>query len=118
MLIARALVSNPEILLLDEPTASIDSTSKSDIYEFLSELSKKMTVIIVSHDIGTISSYVQSIACLNKKLYYHGEDEFELSKSIEKIYGCPIDMIAHGFPHRVLSPHVDHAVSKEDEKDV
>lgn len=118
VLIARALVSNPEILLLDEPTASIDSTSKSNIYEFLSGLSKDMAVIIVSHDIGTISSYVHSIACLNKKLYYHGEDEVDLSASIEKTYGCPIDMIAHGFPHRVLSPHLNHKALREEDNNV
>jgi len=60
--------------------------------------------VLVSHDIGVISSYVDKIACLNRRLFYHGSKEIK-SETIEKTYGCPIDLIAHGVPHRVLRKH-------------
>lgn len=104
VLIARALAINPSILLLDEPTASLDSTSQTNIYKLLCELNKDMTIITISHDIGFISSYVKSIACLNKELYYHGKTEID-SNIVTKLYGCPVDLIAHGMPHRVLKKH-------------
>ncbi|KYH30885.1 high-affinity zinc uptake system ATP-binding protein ZnuC [Clostridium tepidiprofundi DSM 19306] len=104
VLIARAISMTPKILLLDEPTASIDSESKTEIYSILKELNKNMTIIIVTHDIGAICSYVTSIACINKSLFYHGEAEIN-DNIVEQIYGCPIDLIAHGIPHRVLKTH-------------
>lgn len=104
VLIARALAMQPQILLLDEPTASIDSTSKTHIYSLLEKLNQELTIIIVTHDIGAISSYVKHIACLNKSLYYHGD--VELNDSLmQKVYGCPVDLIAHGVPHRILRTH-------------
>lgn len=111
VLIARALAMEPEILLLDEPTASLDAHYKTEIYSVLKELNKDITVIIVTHDTGVISSYVNSIACLNRKLYYHGEGELDNSV-IQQAYGCPVDLIGHGIPHRVFNEHehkeVDH----------
>jgi zinc transport system ATP-binding protein len=104
VLIARALALEPKIILLDEPTASLDSKSRTQIYSILSELNKYMTIILVTHDMGAVSSYVKSIACLNTKLYYHGEPELN-STLVSKIYGCPVDLIAHGVPHRVLQEH-------------
>ncbi|TCO74957.1 metal ABC transporter ATP-binding protein [Marinisporobacter balticus] len=104
VLIARALAVGPKILLLDEPTASLDSNVKSQIYHILKELNEKMTIIMVTHDMGAISSYVKSIACLNRKLFYHGAPK--LTKDIlSQVYGCPIDMIAHGISHRVFHEH-------------
>ncbi|AHM57028.1 ABC-type Mn/Zn transport systems, ATPase component MntB [Peptoclostridium acidaminophilum DSM 3953] len=114
VLLARALSANPDILLLDEPTASIDSTSRTDIYALLKELSKSRTIIIVSHDIGAVSSYVDTIACLNRKLFYHGDEQTPLTDSLERVYGCHIDLIAHGVPHRVLNPHIDYEEDKND----
>lgn len=104
VLIARALAMEPRILLLDEPTASVDSHSKTQIYSLLKQLNEDVTIIIVTHDIGVVSSYINRIACLNRELYYHGETE--LNKTvIEKVYGCPVDLIGHGIPHRVLGEH-------------
>ena len=104
VLIARALVTDPQILMLDEPTANLDASSKTQIYAILKELNQKVTVVVVSHDMGVVSSYVTKIACLNKKLHYHGEAELN-DTVVRQVYGCPIDLIAHGIPHRVLKTH-------------
>jgi len=104
VLLARALATNPRILLLDEPTASIDEPTKTELYELLKSLNQKITIILVSHDIGVISSYVDKIACLNRRLFYHGSKEID-RETIEKTYQCPVDLIAHGVPHRVLRKH-------------
>lgn len=104
VLIARALAAQPKLLLLDEPTASVDSRSKDQIYNLLKELNQKLTIIIVTHDVSVISSHIRTIACLNQRLHYHGEAELN-EPVVEKVYGCPVDLIAHGIPHRVLKPH-------------
>lgn len=107
VLIARALAGNPKILLLDEPTSSVDSEAEKGLYELLHELNAERTIVIVSHDIGVISSHVKSIACLNRKLYHHGSKDLT-PEVIEAVYGCPVDLIAHGTPHRVLKKHGYH----------
>jgi zinc transport system ATP-binding protein len=107
VLIARALASKPDILLLDEPTASIDAESETGLYEILRQLNQSMTIILVSHDIGAISRHVNSIACLNRTLYHHGSKDLT-PEVIESVYGCPVDLIAHGTPHRVLEKHDHH----------
>ena len=106
LLIARALAVDPEILLLDEPTASVDPASRESIYELLSVLNEKMTIILVTHDMLAISSKVEKIACLNRELVYHGEPELN-EAVMGHLYGCPVDLIAHGVPHRVLKDHDD-----------
>ncbi len=103
-LIARALVTQPQILLLDEPTASVDSQIKRDIYDLLVELNGQMTIIMVSHDIGVVSSYTKTIACLNRRLVCHHEKGIT-PEMLAETYQCPVDLIAHGVPHRVLAPH-------------
>lgn len=104
VLIARGLAVEPEILLLDEPTANVDSTSTSQIYELLKELNKEKTIIVVTHDMAAVSSYFDSLACLNGKLYHHGDKHLE-KETTEQVFGCPVDLIAHGQPHRVFPPH-------------
>lgn len=104
VLIARALAVQPRILILDEPTASVDSASKNKIYDTLQELNADMTIIIVTHDVGAVSSHIDKIACLNQELHYHGDAELT-DELVEKVYGCPVDLIAHGVPHRVLRGH-------------
>ncbi len=101
-LIARALVGEPEILLLDEPTASIDYEAKTSFYDLLPELKK--TIVLVTHDVGIISESIEKVACLNRKLYYHGEREGAL-ENVSELYHCPVDILAHGLPHRVLREH-------------
>jgi len=102
--IARALVSHPKILLLDEPTASIDKESQDSFYTLLQTLNKEMTILLVTHDIGVISSYVSRVACLNRYLFTHDE-KVVTKEMIEATYNCPVDLIAHGVPHRVLEEH-------------
>ena len=102
--LARALAADPKILLLDEPTASIDEPTKTELYELLKGLNREITIILVSHDIGVISSYVDKIACLNRRLFYHGSKEIT-AETIEETYRCPVELLAHGVPHRVLKKH-------------
>lgn len=106
MLIARALAISPKLLLLDEPTASVDANSRDQIYNLLTELNKNMTIILVTHDLLAISSQVNKLACLNNNLVYHGESELT-ENIVNNLYGCPIDLIAHGVPHRVLKEHTE-----------
>lgn len=103
-LIARTLLQKPDILLLDEPTASMDAASRTRIYDILRELNKELTIVAVTHDMSFVSSHVKTIACLNKKLYYHGEPALDATL-VQEAYGCPIDLLAHGMPHRVLQEH-------------
>jgi len=110
--IARALVTDPDILFLDEPTASIDTKGQNEFYAILKELNHKITIIVVSHDLMVISRYVKSVACVNQSLHYHGHAELT-GEMIEMMYDCkieetcPVELIAHGLPHRVLHKHED-----------
>lgn len=103
LLIARALVSEPKILILDEPTASVDPVSSENIFEVLSSL-ENVTIILVTHDMFAVSTKVRSLACLNKTLVYHGEPKLN-KETVETLYNCPVELIAHGVPHRVLDEH-------------
>lgn len=102
--LARALVAEPELLLLDEPTASVDTPMQTGFYELLEGIKQKMAIVLVSHDIGAVSVYVDKIACLNHRLFYHNSKEIS-PEELEATYRCPIDLIAHGVPHRILKEH-------------
>jgi zinc transport system ATP-binding protein len=105
VLLARALVSEPAILFLDEPTASIDTLGQDEIYEYLLRINKKgTTVVLVTHNVGAVSTYIRSVACVNRSLHYHPDGVLD-ETSIAATFGCPVDIIAHGLPHRVYSPH-------------
>ncbi|MFZ7133283.1 MAG: metal ABC transporter ATP-binding protein [Eubacteriales bacterium] len=103
MLIARALAVNPKLLLLDEPTASVDASSRTQIYNLLSDLNKDMTIVIVTHDLA-VSSRVHSLVCLNGSVVYHGKPEFT-EHIINSFYGCPIDLIDNGASNWEIREH-------------
>lgn len=100
VLIARALADEPDLLLLDEPVASVDAETQHSFYNLLSQLNSRMAVVLVTHDVGAVSSHVKSIACINRHLVSHGETISE--EDVVRAYGCPFELIAHGVPHRVL----------------
>ncbi len=90
VLIARALVSSPELLVLDEPTASIDTRGQTDFYKLLQKLNEELTIIMVSHDLMVISSYVKSVVCLNKRMHYH--QPFSSSgELLDAFYSCTVE---------------------------
>ncbi|MFP4065270.1 MAG: metal ABC transporter ATP-binding protein [Bacteroidales bacterium] len=102
--LCRALIDEPDLLILDEPNTHVDKHFEEELHEWLKELNKKMTILLVSHDIGTISPMVKTIACVNRTLHYHPSNQ--LSEEVLKVYNCPVDVIAHGpVPHRVLKSH-------------
>jgi zinc transport system ATP-binding protein len=94
VLIARALTCEPRILLLDEPTANIDSRAEVDIFDLLKALNARMTILVVSHDIGFISQYVTLVACLNRTLLCHTTSPIS-GDVIQRLYGAPVRMIRH-----------------------
>jgi len=108
--IARALVTQPKVLLLDEPTASIDPKGQAEFYRLLKELNKDITILVVSHDLVAISTHVKSVACVNKRLHHHHQAEIT-GEMLEEMYPCveegtcPVELVAHGLPHRVLKYH-------------
>jgi len=104
VLIARALAVCPQLLLLDEPTASVDSKVVGEVYELLRELNRHITIILVTHDMAAISAHVKTVGCLNRTLHYHGKRELS-REMVEETYQCPVDLIAHGVPHRVFAAH-------------
>jgi zinc transport system ATP-binding protein len=103
VMIARALMTDPMLLFLDEPTANIDSGGQGELYDLLKELNKSITIVLASHDLMVLSSYVKSIACVNQAVYYH--DESELTEEMIGTFHCPVELVAHGVPHRVLKEH-------------
>ncbi|MGD9058176.1 MAG: ABC transporter ATP-binding protein [Desulfobacterales bacterium] len=108
--IARALVTEPQLLLLDEPTASIDTKGQAEFFEMLKDLNRDVTIVVVSHDLLAVSRYVKSVACVNRVLHYHNQAEIT-GEMLETMYPCaaddtcPVELLAHGLPHRVLKDH-------------
>lgn len=97
-LVARALVTEPEILVLDEPTSNIDLKAEDNIFNLLEQLRKNMTIVVVSHDIGFMTQYVSRVACLNRTLVCHTTSEVT-GQVVEELYGAPVHMIQH--PHKI-----------------
>lgn len=98
VLVARALAAEPEVLLLDEPTANIDQRMETDIFELLRGLNARMTIVVVSHDVAFISGYVQRVACLNRTLVCHDTAAID-GDAIQKLYGDDVRMVAHHHAH-------------------
>lgn len=104
-LLGRAIISDPEVIILDEPSTYIDKQFEARLYELLAEINKDCAIILVSHDIGTILQQVKSIACINETLDYH-PDTGVTGEWLERNFHCPIELLGHGtLPHRVLGEH-------------
>lgn len=107
-LLGRAIISDPAVLILDEPSTYIDKRFEARLYELLAEINKECAIILVSHDIGTVLQQVKSIACVNETLDYH-PDTGVTTEWLEKNFNCPIELLGHGtLPHRILGEHHHH----------
>lgn len=105
-LLGRAIISEPRLLILDEPTNFVDNKFENELYHLLRELNERMAIVVVSHDVGTITSFVKSVVCVNRTVHRH--DTAELTPELLENYHCPIQVISHGtVPHTVLAHH-DH----------
>lgn len=93
VLIARALCSNPNIVLLDEPTSSIDTDGQKQIYELLKELNKRVTIIVVSHDLSVILEYATKVAHINKKLSFHDLSSMKKEFEINSDHFCEVELL-------------------------
>ncbi|MGM8211997.1 metal ABC transporter ATP-binding protein [Virgibacillus sp. W0430] len=98
--IARSLVSDPELLILDEPTVGVDYENVNRFYELLNRLNKEnnLTLLLVSHDTGAMTKYVTDVICLNRTLHFHGKSTEYTSLSeheLSKIYGHPVQIVIH-----------------------
>ena len=101
MLLCRALISDPLLLILDEPTNFVDNKFEQELYALLKQFNEKMAIVMVSHDLGTISSYVRSIVCVNG---HTSIGTIRTSSPSEQLhnYDCPIQLVTHA---RSCSPH-------------
>ncbi|SDC32187.1 metal ABC transporter ATP-binding protein [Shouchella lonarensis] len=104
--IARALVSDPELLILDEPTVGVDAKSVDQFYGLLRELNERhrKTLLLITHDIGAVTTYVSQVACLNQTIHFHGEsEEFAAKKDKLDFYNHDVHLLTH---HHEEVPHV------------
>lgn len=103
-LLCRAIISEPKLLILDEPTNFVDNRFEYEFYNMVRQLSDKMAIVMVSHDLGTITSVVKSILCVNRSVHRH--DSNILTEEQLRNYNCPIQVLSHGhIPHTVLEHH-------------
>ncbi len=102
--LCRSLMNDPELLILDEPDSFVDNHFENELYRKLKELNERMAIILVSHDVGTITYYVKTIACVNTVLHYHPSNR--ITSEQLAAYHCPLQIITHGdIPHTVLKLH-------------
>lgn len=103
-LLCRAIISEPRLLILDEPANFVDNRFENELYRMLAELNGRMAIVMISHDLGTITSVVRNIVCVNCRVHRH--DSNVISEEQLRNYDCPIQLISHGpVPHTVLAPH-------------
>lgn len=103
-LLCRAVIADPRLLILDEPTNFVDNRFEKELYRWLGELNERMAVIMVSHDVGTITSVVKEIVCVNGHVHRHRSNR--LTEEQLRNYDCPIQIVSHGhIPHTVLEHH-------------
>lgn len=94
VLIARALATEPQLLLLDEPTSNVDIAVETELFELLHDLSKAITIVVVSHDLGFVSKYVERVVCVNQRVFEHPTTAVT-GEMINKLYGSHVRMVQH-----------------------
>ena len=94
MLLARALACEPGLLLLDEPTASVDMVAEEELFEVLGRLNERMTIVVVTHDVGFVSGLVESVICVNHRVVVHPTSELD-GTVIAELYGRDVRMVRH-----------------------
>ena len=103
-LLCRAIIAEPRLLILDEPANFVDNRFENELYKLLQRLNERMAVVMVSHDIGTITSVVKEIVCVNRTVHRHRSNV--ITEEQLQNYTCPIQIISHGsIPHTVLEHH-------------
>lgn len=103
-LLCRAIISDPKLLILDEPTNFVDNRFEHELYHTLHALSQRMAIVMISHDVGTISRVVKEIVCVNRTVHRHHSNVIT-AEQLEN-YNCPIQLLSHGpIPHTVLAHH-------------
>ena len=103
-LLCRAIISDPKLLILDEPTNFVDNRFEHELYHTLRALNERMAILVVSHDVGTITSLVKEIVCVNRHVHRH-HSNIITAEQLEN-YNCPIQILTHGHvPHTVLAHH-------------
>lgn len=108
VLLGRAIIDNPRLIILDEPSTYVDKLFETNFYKLLGDINKEIAIMLVSHDVGTIISLVKNIACVNQRLHYHSGNEISQEWLNNAYDSCPIELLGHGsLPHRVLMQH-DH----------
>ena len=104
VMLSRAIISNPKLLVLDEPANFVDNRFENELYALLHDLNEDMAIVMVSHDLGTISSVVHNIVCVNRHVHRH--DSNVITEEQLRNYDCPIQLISHGdIPHTILGEH-------------
>ena len=103
--LARAMIHDPELLILDEPTTALDAKSEHHFYEWLQSLCPEKTIILVSHDLSVVSRIATKVCCLNKNLITHEAGEPFSHEELHTVYPCAVELFAHGHPHRVVGHH-------------
>ncbi len=104
--IARALVSDPSLLILDEPTVGVDAKHVANFYDLLAKLNREqgISLLMVTHDIGTITEHATHVACMNKSVHFHGVSEeykgFE-EGNLNQLYGHSVQPLTHNHHHEV-----------------
>jgi zinc transport system ATP-binding protein len=95
--IARALAAEADLLALDEPTVGVDAESREAFYELLADLNRSgLTIILIDHDIGVVTTYATEIACLNRRLYFDGDpSEFVATDALAEAYGTDQHVLHH-----------------------
>ena len=106
VLLGRAIIDNPKLIILDEPSSYVDKLFETNFYKLLGEINKNIAIMLVSHDVGTIISHVKNIACVNQTLHYHSGNDISEKWLLGAYDSCPIEILGHGqLPHRVLLQH-------------